>query len=163
MKRAIYPGSFDPITNGHIDILEKCSKIFDQIIVAVVHNVSKNALFTLDEREKFIRESTGHLKNIEVECFSGLTVEYVRQRKADAIIRGLRTATDFEYEMHLAMINKKMLPEIDTIFVMSDSRYIFVSSSIIKEAAMFGGDVSGLVPEIVKRGLDNKRQSLNEE
>jgi len=158
VRLAVYPGSFDPVTNGHIDILGKTSKIFDKIIVAVVHNVSKKALFTLDERVELIRESTKHLNNIEVECFSGLLANYLRDREACAIIRGLRTVADFEYEMHMAMINKRLIPDVDTIFIMSDSSNIFVSSSIIKEAALLGGDVSELVPEIVKLKLEAKRQ-----
>lgn len=161
MRLAVYPGSFDPITNGHIDILEKASKIFDRIIVAVVHNVSKKALFTLDERVALIKDSTKHLDNIEVECFTGLLADYLREKDACAIIRGLRTVADFEYEMHMAMINKKLIPALDTIFVMADSKYIFVSSSIIKEAALLGGDVSELVPEVVKKGLNEKRKQLN--
>jgi len=160
VRLAVYPGSFDPVTNGHIDILEKTSKIFDKIIVAVVHNVSKKALFTLDERVQLIRESTKQLNNIEVECFSGLLANYLRDREACAIIRGLRTVADFEYEMHMAMINKRLIPDVDTIFIMSDSSNIFVSSSIIKEAALLGGDVSELVPEIVKLKLEAKRQEI---
>jgi pantetheine-phosphate adenylyltransferase len=160
VRLAVYPGSFDPVTNGHIDILEKTSKIFDKIIVAVVHNVSKKALFTLDERVELIRESTKHLDNIEVECFSGLLANYLRDRNACAIIRGLRTVADFEYEMHMAMINKRLIPDVDTIFIMSDSSNIFVSSSIIKEAALLGGDVGELVPEEVKLKLEEKRQEM---
>ncbi|MBP8819788.1 MAG: pantetheine-phosphate adenylyltransferase [Syntrophomonadaceae bacterium] len=160
MRLAVYPGSFDPVTNGHIDILEKTSRIFDKIIVAVVHNVSKKALFTLDERVQLIRESTKHLNNIEVECFSGLLANYLRDREACAIIRGLRTVADFEYEMHMAMINKRLIRDVDTIFIMSDSSNIFVSSSIIKEAALLGGDVSELVPEIVRLKLEAKRQEI---
>ncbi len=160
MRLAVYPGSFDPVTNGHIDILEKTSKIFDKIIVAVVHNVSKKALFTLDERVQLIRESTKQLNNIEVECFSGLLANYLRDREACAIIRGLRTVADFEYEMHMAMINKRLIRDVDTIFIMSDSSNIFVSSSIIKEAALLGGDVSELVPEIVRLKLEAKRQEI---
>jgi len=158
VRLAIYPGSFDPVTNGHIDILEKTSKLFDRIVIAVVHNVGKNALFSLNERVSLIKESTSHIPNVEVESFSGLLVDYVKQKEACAIIRGLRTVTDFEYEMHIAMINRKMLPEVETIFILSDSRYIFVSSSIIKETALLGGDVTGLVPEAVSIGLAKKRQ-----
>lgn len=158
MRLAVYPGSFDPVTNGHIDILEKTSKLFDRIIIAVVHNVGKNALFSLNERVNLIRESTSHIPNIEVQSFSGLLVDYVKQKEACAIIRGLRTVADFEYEMHIAQINRRMLPEVETIFVLADSRYIFVSSSIIKEAALLGGDVTGLVPEAVRTGLIEKRQ-----
>lgn len=156
MRVAVYPGSFDPVTNGHIDILEKTSKIFDKIIIAVVHNVTKNALFSLDERVELIRESTKHLDNIEVECFNGLLTDYIREKKACAIIRGLRTMTDFEYEMHMSMMNKRLMPEVDTIFIMSDSNYIFVSSSGVKEAAMLGGDVTTLVPAAVQKGLQEK-------
>lgn len=156
MKVAVYPGSFDPITNGHIDILEKTIKIFDKIIVAVIHNVYKQPLFTPEERVELIKESTQHLKNIEVGCFGGLLVDYVKEKKACAIIRGLRTVTDFEYEMQMAMMNKELFPEVDTVFVMSNSKYIFVSSSAVKEAVLLGGDVSTLVPEAVRRGLERK-------
>jgi len=158
VRLAIYPGSFDPVTNGHIDILEKTSKLFDKIIIAVVHNVGKKALFSLNDRVNLIKESTSHIPNIEVESFSGLLVDYVKQKGAIAIIRGLRTVADFEYEMHIAQINRKMLPEVESIFVLADSRYFFVSSSIIKEVALLGGDVSELVPESVKVGLTEKRQ-----
>lgn len=156
MKVAVYPGSFDPVTNGHIDILEKTSKIFDKIIIAVIHNVSKKALFDQDERVALIQESTQHLSNVEVDCFSGLLANYLNDKQVCAIIRGLRTVTDFDYEMHMAMMNKKLIPDIDTIFVMSDSNYTFISSSAVKEAALLGGDVSSLVPEVVKQALERK-------
>ncbi len=162
MKLAIYPGSFDPVTNGHIDILEKTSKIFDKINVAVIHNVYKQALFTLEERVQLIKESTRHLDNVEVDCFSGLLATYLEDKEVCAIIRGLRTVTDFEYEMHMAMMNKKLIREIDTIFVMSDTDYIFVSSSAVKEAALLGGDVSSLVPPAVKIGLEEKLKARRE-
>lgn len=160
MKVAVYPGSFDPITNGHIDIMEKTTNIFDKIIVAVIHNVCKKAFFTLDERVNLIRASTKHLPNIEVECFSGLLANYLKDKNVCAIIRGLRTVTDFEYEMHMAMMNKELMPEIDTIFTLSSSKYIFVSSSGVKEAAMLGGDVSSLVPAVVNIGLREKLLKL---
>jgi len=163
LKVAVYPGSFDPITNGHIDILEKTINIFDKIIIAVIHNVCKQALFSLDERVSLIRESTKHLEKIEVECFSGLLAHYLEDKKACAIIRGLRTVTDFEYEMHMAMMNKELIPDVDTIFVLSNSRYIFVSSSGVKEAAMLGGDVSSLVPDVVRIGLEEKLVKLKKE
>jgi len=156
LRIAVYPGSFDPVTNGHIDILEKTSKLFDRVVVAVVHNVSKKALFTPEEREHLIKASTSHLDNIDVETFSGLLADYIREKRAVAIIRGLRTVSDFEYEMSMAMINKKLLPTVDTIFVMADSCYIFVSSSIVKEAALLGGDVSELVPAVVNEHLVKK-------
>ncbi|MGI5912066.1 MAG: pantetheine-phosphate adenylyltransferase [Syntrophomonadaceae bacterium] len=157
MRVAIYPGSFDPVTNGHLDIIEKSSKIFDKIIVAIVHNVSKKALFTPEERVTMVQESTKHLGNIEVDYFSGLLANYVGRKKACAIIRGLRTVGDFEYEMNMAMINKKLLPEVDTVFLLSDSQNTFVSSSIVKEVALLGGDIDGLVPEAIRERLAQKR------
>lgn len=156
MRLAVYPGSFDPVTNGHIDILERTSGLFDKIIVAVIHNVTKNALFSLKEREQLIRESTRHLSNVEVECFNGLLVDYVARKNACAIIRGLRTVTDFDYEMQMALINRKLMPQVNTIFIMSASDCIFVSSSGVKEAAMLGGNVDSLVPEVVSKGLKKK-------
>lgn len=156
MQMAVYPGSFDPVTNGHIDILERTSKLFDKITVAVVHNVSKQALFSLDDRVNLIKQSTSHLPNIEVEGFRGLLSDYLREKQACAIIRGLRTVTDFEYEMHMAMMNKQLIPEIDTIFIMSASDYIFVSSSLVKEAALLGGNVNALVPSVVVKALKEK-------
>ncbi len=156
MAVAVYPGSFDPVTNGHIDILERTSGIFDKIVVAVVHNVTKQALFTLDERVELIKQSTQHLDNIEVECFNGLLADFLKAKQATVIIRGLRSITDFEYESHMSMMNKKLLPGVDTIFVMSDSQYIFVSSSGVKEAALLGGDVSSMVPLAVEKGLQEK-------
>jgi len=161
LKVAVYPGSFDPVTNGHIDILERSSRIFDKIIIAVVHNVSKKSLFTLEERVQLIKASTEHLNNIEVDCFSGLLVDYLEKKQVKTIIRGLRSITDFEYEIHMSMMNKKLNSEAETIFVMSDTRYIYVSSSMVKEAAMLGGDVTGLVPKVVNTGLKNKLASRN--
>jgi pantetheine-phosphate adenylyltransferase len=160
MRIAVYPGSFDPLTNGHIDILEKTSKLFDKIIIAVVHNVTKTALFSLDERKSMILESTRHLNDIEVECFSGLLAAYVKEKNACAIIRGLRTVTDFEYEMHMALMNKVLIPEVETIFIIATHSNIFVSSSGVKEAALLGGDVSSLVPPAVVNGLTEKIKQM---
>lgn len=160
MKIAIYPGSFDPVTKGHIDILERTSPMFDKIVVAVVHNVTKHALFTLDERVEMIKECTRHLGNIEVECFSGLLADYLKAKDAHIIIRGLRSITDFEYESHMSMINRKLIPDADTIFVMSNPQYIYVSSSGVKEAALLGGDVSSMVPALVEKGLKEKLQEI---
>ncbi len=156
MSLAVYPGSFDPVTNGHIDILEKTSRIFDKVIVSVVHNVTKNALFTLDERVDLIKASTKHLGNVEVESFNGLLANYIKEKNAGAIIRGLRTVSDFEYEAGMANMNKILMPQVDTIFVMADTKYIYLSSSGVKEAALLGGDVSSLVPPLVKSGLEEK-------
>lgn len=161
MRIAVYPGSFDPVTNGHIDILNKTSKLFDKIIIAVVHNVTKTASFSLEERSRMIIESTKHLDNIEVECFSGLLATYVKEKGACAIIRGLRTVTDFEYEMHMALMNKVLIPEVETIFIIATSNHIFVSSSGVKEAALLGGDVSSLVPPVVEKGLEEKIKQIN--
>lgn len=156
LRLAVYPGSFDPVTNGHIDILERSSKLFDKIVVAVIHNVTKSALFSLEERVHLIRESARHINNVEVDCFYGLFADYLRRKEACAIIRGLRTVTDFEYEMHMGMMNKMLIPDIDTIFIMSNTDYIFVSSSGVKEAALLGGEVGTLVPGVVKHALDVK-------
>jgi len=155
---AVYPGSFDPVTMGHIDILERTSRIFDKIVVAVVHNVTKQALFTLDERVELIKNSVKHLPNIEVECFNGLLADFLKDKEATVIIRGLRSITDFEYESHMSMMNKSLLPDIDTVFIMSNPCYIFVSSSGVKEAALLGGDVCNMVPAAVKKGLQEKLQ-----
>ncbi|MGE5397796.1 MAG: pantetheine-phosphate adenylyltransferase [Chitinophagales bacterium] len=156
MKIAVYPGSFDPVTNGHIDILERASLLFDRIVVAVVHHVYKNPLFTLNERVAMLKELTGHVPNIEVESFNGLLMNYVKEKQACAIIRGLRTVSDFEYEMQMAMMNRHICPEVETVFMMANSKYIFVSSSNIKEAVLVDGSVSGLVPPLVEEKLKTR-------
>ena len=156
MAVAVYPGSFDPVTLGHIDILERTSQVFEKIVVAVVHNVTKEALFTLDERVELIKNSVKHLPNIEVACFNGLLADFLKAKEATVIIRGLRSITDFEYESHMSMMNKTLLPEIDTVFIMSNPAYIFISSSGIKEAALLGGDVSGMVPAMVWKSMQEK-------
>jgi pantetheine-phosphate adenylyltransferase len=159
VKVAIYPGSFDPPTNGHIDVLERASKMFDHIIVAVVHNIYKNGLFTTEERVDLLKQSSGHIPNIEFDSFSGLLMDYVKSKKACVIIRGLRTVSDFEYEMHMAMMNSHLCPDVSTIFIMCNPNYSFVSSSSVKEAALLGGSVKGLVPppveaKLIAKGLE---------
>lgn len=160
MKVAIYPGSFDPITYGHVDILERSSKMFDRIIIAVVHNIGKKALFTLEEREKLISTATRHIPNIEIESFKGLTVDFLLEKQARIIIRGLRSFTDYEYESQIARYNKALYPEAETIFILAESKFMFVSSSGVKEAALLGGDVSSMVPSHVFEGLKRKLKEI---
>jgi pantetheine-phosphate adenylyltransferase len=147
MKRlAIYPGSFDPITNGHMDIIKRGLGLFDKIIVAILNNSSKSPLFSVEERIEILKESLKDLPNIEVDTFSGLLVDYAAQKKATAILRGMRAVSDFEYEFQLALMNRRLNRKVETVFLMTGLRWIFTSSSIIKEAARFGGDISGMVP-----------------
>lgn len=150
---AICPGSFDPITNGHLDIFERASRMFDELIVAVFHNPNKKPLFTMEERVALLAEATGHIPNIRIDSFSGLLNVYVREKNAHVIIRGLRALSDFEYEFQRALLIKKIDPVIETVFMMTSSDYSFVSSSGIKELAKFGGAITGLVPSCVEREI----------
>lgn len=159
-RTAVYAGSFDPVTTGHVDIIERSCRHFDRVIVAVVHNVTKTPLFTLDERVEMIRESIAHLPNVEVDSFSGLLVNYVAERQAGVIIRGLRSQSDFEYEMQLAMMNSHLFDQVETYFIMCRPEYLYISSSGVKEAGLLGGNVKGLVPEPVRLRLEAKRQQL---
>lgn len=145
-RRAIYPGTFDPITNGHLDIIERATSLFDEIIVVVARNSSKSPLFTEEERVEMIRESTSAFSGVSVAMLSGLTVEYAMQCGACAIIRGLRAVTDFEYEFQIALMNRKLAPAVSTVFLMPHERYTYLSSSIIREVARFQQDVSEFVP-----------------
>jgi pantetheine-phosphate adenylyltransferase len=155
-KVAIYPGSFDPVTNGHLDIIKRSLKVFDKVIVAILHNSTKEFLFTIEERIEMLEESLNGFSNIEVNKFDGLLVDYAKKHKADTIIRGMRAVSDFEYEFQLALMNRKLDKEIQTVFFMPGLRWIFTSSSIIKEAARFGGDVEGMVPPVVSKKLKEK-------
>ncbi len=156
-KLAVYPGSFDPITSGHVDILERSLELFDQVIVAIATNPNKAPLFTLDERQEFIREALGdRIKRVELAHNDGLLVEYCKSVGASTIVRGLRALADFEYEFQLAHMNRRLAPGIDTVFFMTDERNHYVSSSLVKEVASFGGDVSGLVPPGVATALGAK-------
>lgn len=158
--KAIYPGSFDPPTYGHLDVIERAARCFNELIVAVVVNPQKREpMFTLEEREAMIRESVAHLPNVRVEHFRGLLADYVKQQHADVIIKGLRVVSDFESEMSTALMNRS-LSDVDTMFLMSDQRYSFVSSSIVKEVFFLGGDVKALVPEPVMRLMSAKRETL---
>lgn len=147
MKRAIYPGSFDPITFGHLDIIERSSKIVDELVIGVLHNSAKNSLFSLDERVSMIKETTKHLSNVKVGSFDGLLVDYMKDIDASIIIRGLRAVTDFEYELQIAQTNHVQNEDIETIFLTTNLKYSYLSSTIVKEFASYGGDISKFVPE----------------
>ncbi len=153
---AVYPGSFDPVTNGHIDIIERGLNLFDKIIVAILYNPAKKSMFSVEERKKMLKESLANFDNVEVDSFSGLLVDYARMRNAKAILRGMRAVSDFEYEFQLALMNRRLDRKIQTVFLITGLRWIFISSSIIKDAAKFGGNIDGLVPETVKLHLHKK-------
>jgi len=155
-KVAIYPGTFDPFTNGHMSLVERGLKLFDNLIIAVGQNPSKNYLFDVDERIAQIKEIVSVFGNVEVERFDGLLVDYANRRDVDVVIRGLRAVSDFEYELQLALMNRKLSRNLETVFLMPALRYIFLSSTIVKEAASFGGDISDLVPPNIERALHDK-------
>jgi pantetheine-phosphate adenylyltransferase len=146
MKKAIYPGSFDPVTFGHMDIIERSSKIVDELVIGVLNNSAKNSLFSLDERVSMIKEMTKDLPNVTVSSFDGLLVDYMREIGATIIIRGLRAVTDFEYELQIAQTNHVQSPEIETVFLTTNLKYSYLSSTIVKEFASYGGDISKFVP-----------------
>ncbi|RFU63389.1 pantetheine-phosphate adenylyltransferase [Peribacillus glennii] len=153
---AVCPGSFDPITFGHLDIIQRGAKVFDQVYVTVLNNTSKNSLFTVDERLELIRETTAHIPNVKVDSFQGLLADYATKVNADAIIRGLRAVSDFEYEMQITSMNRLLNERVETFFIMTRNQYSFLSSSIVKEVAKYGGDISELVPERVRAALLTK-------
>jgi pantetheine-phosphate adenylyltransferase len=159
---AVYPGSFDPITNGHVDILRRSLQVFDRVIVIIATNVRKQSLFTVAERHQFIRDALGKDAEdgrVEFDAFEGLLIDYARKRGAQTIVRGLRATADFEYEFQLAVMNRRLAPSVDTMFLMTAEQNFYVSSSLVKEIAQFGGDVSGLVPDGVRRALEKKYAS----
>jgi pantetheine-phosphate adenylyltransferase len=156
MSIAVYPGSFDPITNGHLDVIRRGAKVFDRLIVSVADNPAKQSLFTKEERVDMIKEVTKSFRNAEVDSFDGLVVDYVRRKKASVILRGIRTISDFEYEYQMALTNRTFAPDIETVFVMTHEEYSFVSSRLIKEAVSMGGDVSSFVPKDVEAKLKKK-------
>ena len=157
MKRtAIYPGSFDPLTNGHLDVVQRAAKLFDRVIIAVASNDSKHPLFTKDERVALVKSAVAKLPNVETDSFDGLLVEYVAAKKAQAIVRGLRAVSDFEFEFQLALMNRKLDEKIETIFMMPKDTYTFLSSRIVKEICRLGGDVSSFVPPNVQTALKKK-------
>jgi pantetheine-phosphate adenylyltransferase len=156
---AIYPGSFDPMTNGHLDLIERGSKLFDQLIVAVLRNSAKNPLFTVEERVEMLCEGTAGYANVEVATFEGLLVDFARERGARAVLRGIRAISDYEYELQMAMMNRRLNADVETIFLMPDAQYSYVSSRLVKEAARLGGSVQGLVPELVIRRLEARLET----
>src|SRR3989440_497542 len=158
MKLAVYPGSFDPLTNGHVDIIERGTHLFDRIIVAILVNGDKSPLFTREERVEIVRDVFKGQPNVEVDTFDGLLVEYVNRRKADVIVRGLRALSDFETEFQMALMNRRLGPNIETVFMMPAEQYTYISSRLIKEVFSLGGQVHGLVPEIVESRLKGKKR-----
>ena len=153
---AVYPGSFDPLTNGHVDIIRRGSKLFDRIVIAILLNIEKSPLFTVQERVDIAREVFSPYPNVEVDTFDGLLVNYVERRKANVIVRGLRAVSDFEYEMQMALMNRELARTIETVFMMPAAQYSFISSRLIKEVFALGGKVHGLVPELVEKRLQEK-------
>ena len=158
---AIYPGSFDPVTNGHLDIIDRCSKKFDKLIVAILKNNSKVGMFSVEERENLLKETLKDYDNIEIVTFSGLLVDYVKKKDIDIIVRGLRAVSDYEHEMQMALTNKSLYEEVETMFLISSTQYSFLSSSVVKEVAMFDGDIRGLVPEVVRIALEGKIKEVS--
>jgi len=156
MRRAIYPGSFDPVTNGHLDVIERARKLFDEVIVAVAHNDEKQPLFSLEERLDLLRETAGTIGGVRIAEFSGLLVEFARAESAGAVIRGLRAVSDFEFEFQMALMNRKLDAAVETIFLMPKEEYTYLSSRIVKEIARLGGDVSSFVPACVAKALGRK-------
>lgn len=160
MSAAVYPGSFDPVTNGHLDIIERASKMFDTLIVAVLNNKTKTPLFTTTERVKMIEEITSDMKNVEVRAFDGLLVDFAKERNTNIVVRGLRAVTDFEFELQVAQTNKVIAPEIDTVFLTTSLKYSYLSSSIVKEIASFHGDISAFVDKRVAEKIIKKMQAI---
>lgn len=156
----IYPGSFDPVTYGHLDIIDRCARKFDKIIVSVLNNKSKTNLFTLEERVDLLEKVLEDYDNVEVDTFSGLLVDYAKEKNCTTMIRGLRAVSDFEYEMQMALVNKKLEEEIETFFMIARGQYAYLSSSIVKEVAMFSGNISCFVPEIVEIALKEKMKGV---
>lgn len=156
MKKAVYPGSFDPVTNGHIDIITRAGKVFEQLVVAVANNPTKKSVFTIEERMEFLREVTKNMPNVEIGTFDHLLVDFLRATGINVVVRGLRAVTDFEMEFQMALVNKDMMPEMETVFLVTNTDFSFLSSTIIKEVASFKGSVSGFVPPIVEKGLKKR-------
>lgn len=155
-NKAVYPGSFDPLTNGHLDIIERASKLYSQVTVAVLVNTTKQGLFTLQERVEIIQEEVQHLPNVKVDSFVGLLMDYCEDNDIHVIIRGLRAISDYEYEMQIAQMNRTLNEDVETVFLMTNTKYSFISSSIVKEVTRFGGEVDGIIPVCVQKKLKEK-------
>jgi pantetheine-phosphate adenylyltransferase len=153
---ALYPGSFDPPTNGHLDLIERGAKIFEDLVVAILRNSEKSPMFTVAERREMLQELTAHLKNVRIETFDGLMVEYAKNLQATCILRGIRAISDYEYELQMALMNRKLEPTLETVFMMPADKYSYVSSRLVREVAQAGGPVKGLVPEVVEQKLREK-------
>ncbi|NEZ46024.1 pantetheine-phosphate adenylyltransferase [Clostridium niameyense] len=156
MKIGVYPGSFDPVTNGHLDIIERASKVFDKLIVGVLVNPEKKGLFSVEERVEIIKKVVKDYDNVEVEAFSGLLINFLKEKQSKIIVKGLRTVSDFEYEFKMALMNNKLDPSIETVFMMTSAKYSYVSSSSVKQVAMFGGCIKELVPDEIIPDIINK-------
>jgi pantetheine-phosphate adenylyltransferase len=156
MRRAIYPGSFDPVTNGHLDVIERARKLFDEVVVAVAHNDEKQPLFSLEQRLDLLQKTAGQIENVRIAEFSGLLVEFARVQGARAVIRGLRAVSDFEFEFQMALMNRNLNAAVETIFLMPKEEYTYLSSRIVKEIARLGGDVANFVPDCVVKALSGK-------
>lgn len=157
LSRVIYPGTFDPITNGHLDLIERASTMFDEVIIAIAASPSKNTMFTLDERVQFTREVTKHLDNVTAKGFSGLLVNFAEEEKANVLIRGLRTTVDFEYEFGLTNMYRRLLPGLESVFLTPAEEHAFISSTLVREVAIHGGDVSQFVPPLIEQALQTKK------
>ncbi len=160
MKVAICPGSFDPVTLGHLDIISRASGLFDKVIVAVLCNMDKNPSFTVAERIEFLREVTAQYPNVEIDSFSGLLVDYAREKGAVAVVKGLRAVSDFEYEFQMSMINKKLYPEVETVYLNTSQDYMYLSSSVVKQIASFGGDISMFVPATIHDKIVDRLKNI---
>ena len=161
MRIAIYPGTFDPITNGHLDIVKRASRLFDKTIVAVANNLQKHPLFSLEERRYLVEKTVAGLKNIEVDVFDELLVRYAKRKGASALIRGLRAVSDFEYEFQLALMNRKLMPELETVYLMPSEEYTYINSTIAKEVVRFGGRVDSFLPPVVAEALRKKMKTID--